>query len=535
MAPIKVIINILFTLCFSTICLAQNFADKDYFLVDSLVLENISAAEKNNLDAALESFHEAKDDTSKLNALSPFIQTSLDDNVWPKYNAWLHHFVKEKLKRKNTKEVNLKLKKYLADTYNDFGQMFQPEGKLMEALNNYNKSLKIHKEIGNKAGMAVVYNNIATLYNGQGNDERSLEYFLKSLTICEELNITNEIPTILNNIGSILNSKGDLAGALEYIERALKVSKDNNNKAVQAYSLNEIGEILCKQNKDKEGLEYYLKSLKIREEIGDKVYLGKSLSNLGEYYFKSNDIEKAEEYGQMNLTLSKELKYPANILMASRFLHQVYVKQEKYEEALEMYILRTQMKDSLNNTAVKKLIIEEQEKNKYTTKIAIQKAEHEKQKEIDYLRNQKESSIIIISFIIIMIVFGFLYFRNRTRLNSESQLLLKEIELLKENALSNVVIPGKTESDLELNKEIIESHINIKLNPTDWSILNILYQNPVISNQELADKISLSIEGVASSLKKMYLNFDLVDTKRSQKKLELIVIASRMSNTPMNG
>ncbi len=532
---LRLILHILFSLCFSTFCLAQNFADKEYYLVDSLILENISAEEKSNLEAALKAFHEAKDDTSKLNALSPFIQNSFDDNLWPKYNAWAHSFIKEKLKNPLTNKEKLKLKEYLADTYNDFGQVLQLQGKLLAALNNYTNSLNINKEISNRKGIATAYNNIAIIYSNQGYEDKALESFLNSLSIFNELNRTAETSTILNNIGSIYQSKGDLTKALKFSKEALQIAENNNNKSDQATSLNNIGEILCIQTNDEEGLEYLLQSLKINEEIGYKTWVSVSLTNIGEYYLRKNDIEKAKEYGQKNFIISKQIGYPANIVIATRLLHDIYVKEHQYKEALEMHVLGTKMKDSLNNTAVKKLIIEEQEKNKYTTKIAIQKAKHEKQKEIDNLKNQKERTILIVCFIFIMIISGFLYFRNRTKLNTERVLLLKEMEFLKESALSKAVIPGKKEADLELNKEVIESHINIKLNPTDWSILTILYQNPVISNQELADKISLSIEGVASSLKKMYLNFDLVDTKRSQKKLELIVRASRMSNTPTKG
>ena len=405
----------------------------------------------------------------------------------------------------------------------------------MAALNNYTNSLNINKEISNRKGIATAHNNIAIIYYNQGYQDKALESFLKSLSIFNELNRTAETSTILNNIGSIYQRKGDLTKALRFSQEALQIAEKSNRKSVQATSLNNIGEILCIQTNDEEGLEYFLQSLKINEEIGYKTWASVSLKNLGEYYLRRNDVEKAKEYGQRNLMISKQLGYPANISIAARLLHDIYVKDQQYKEALEMHVIATKMKDSLNNTAVKKLIIEEQEKNMYTTKIAIQKAEHEKQKEIDNLKNQKERFVLIISFALIMFLSGFLYFKKHTTLNSERQLLLKEMELLKESALSIAVIPGKKESELKLNKEIIESHINIKLNPTDWSILTILYQNPVISNQELADKISLSIEGVASSLKKMYLNFDLVDTKRSQKKLELIVRASRMSNTLTKG
>ena len=45
---------------------AQEFADKEFYLVDSLVLEDLSEYDRILLDSILEKYHQSNDDTLKL-------------------------------------------------------------------------------------------------------------------------------------------------------------------------------------------------------------------------------------------------------------------------------------------------------------------------------------------------------------------------------------------------------------------------------------------------------------------------------------
>jgi predicted transcriptional regulator len=79
-----------------------------------------------------------------------------------------------------------------------------------------------------------------------------------------------------------------------------------------------------------------------------------------------------------------------------------------------------------------------------------------------------------------------------------------------------------------LNKAKLESHINNKLNETDWKILNLLYDDPIIMNKIIAQEVSLSVEGVSSSLRKMYRLFVIKDGKN--KKIALLLESIRISS-----
>ena len=58
-------------------------------------------------------------------------------------------------------------------------------------------------------------------------------------------------------------------------------------------------------------------------------------------------------------------------------------------------------------------------------------------------------------------------------------------------------------------------------------ILNLILNKPSISNKEIAAEVSLSVEGVSSSLRRMYQAFEI--NSSSNKKITLIMKATRLS------
>lgn len=123
-----------------------------------------------------------------------------------------------------------------------------------------------------------------------------------------------------------------------------------------------------------------------------------------------------------------------------------------------------------------------------------------------------------------------LVLRNRKNRNEQIK-LLAEIENLKEQGIAlNTSELAKTK-DISLNKEKIEKSIVAKLNETDWKIINQIIKNPSISNNELSELVSLSVEGTRSSLKKMYRLFD-IPTSRTMK-LNLVIKLIRLTENQL--
>ena len=78
--------------------------------------------------------------------------------------------------------------KFKSDAYNNIGYTLQNKGNNPEALNYYDKSVKIKETIDDPAGLAGTLNNIGFVYNEQGNIEEGLNYYSRALAVFEKLN-----------------------------------------------------------------------------------------------------------------------------------------------------------------------------------------------------------------------------------------------------------------------------------------------------------------------------------------------------------
>ena len=152
-----------------------------------------------------------------------------------------------------------------------------------------------------------------------------------------------------------------------------------------------------------------------------------------------------------------------------------------------------------------------------------QKLQKEKA-ETESKHQQKTYGIILGSIILIMgILF---YFNINIKKNRKKRdELLQEIEKLKSNEDNNLVVNS---NEFQLVREKIEKSIDKTLNETDWNVLNILLKEPDITNKEIAEKAFMSVDGIGSSLRRMYVYFDIKESK--YKKIALITKAIKASN-----
>ncbi|MBL4593167.1 MAG: tetratricopeptide repeat protein [Flavobacteriales bacterium] len=357
----KQLLLLFFTLNLFQYSLAQNFADKDYYIVDSLEVDKISENDKLLIDSCLVLFHNAKHDTDKINAITIIVEESWDDSVWPKYNMWLYHFLKKSLTKQNTKLAKQNLLKSLAGTINNIGFFYNNQGDIKNALKYYEESLKIEKEIGNKEGIAQSLNNIAIIYKNQGDIETAINLLHQSLKIQEEIGNQEGIAQGLNNLGGIYNSQGEKEKALEYFHKSLKLEEKGGNKQGIAIGLNNLGyiynsqieEFLKKKSDPKlidrlaeKAIDYYLKSQTIYFSLGNKKGIAGSYINIGIVYnnqsknlTSSTTIkdkkEKALEYYKKSLKIFKLIEDKEGSTYALNCIASVLMDLNRTAEAVK--------------------------------------------------------------------------------------------------------------------------------------------------------------------------------------------------------
>ena len=216
----------------------------------------------------------------------------------------------------------------------------------------------------------------------------------------------------------------------------------------------------------------------------------------------------------------------SNMIKADLYmlLYLCYKSANQPNEALSMIEKHTVFKDSLQQEKNKILIIKETIRSEYENKLKENKTINEKEiakKEVSQLRNI--IFIIVLSVLTILIIILYNFFKNKKNKKRREE-LLNEIKLLKKNRVESML----QTNEFKLSKEKIHRFIDRNLNETDWSVLNVLLENPLTLNQEIADKVFKSIDGVGSSLRRMYEYFDIKETK--YKKVSLILTVIKLSN-----
>ena len=416
--------------------------------------------------------------------------------------------------------------KNLVVIQSNLGSIYKEQKDYLKAFNSFNTSLKIIRELKLKTSEARILAEIGDIYSILDELDLAMEYFDESLTICVARKISKQ-----NQIGSIFLKKAEIYYkkkqynlAKEYSNKAINEFKETSNK----FDLSECYILLAKVNKKlskkTQALEYTNKALAINYEIDNNSKIIEA-QILKSYLLLDTKPAQAKNLSEKSLQLLKP--ETSNKIKADlyKLLYECYKKSNQTNRALSMIEKHTIFRDSFQLERNKILIIKETIKSEYEQKLQQNKAINEKENAIVKLTYTYRIYFVISIIIVLVILFVYAFRTKNIKTRKELDALLLEINMLKRKEQLNILVDP---SNFELNKEKIQASINRKLNKTDWSVLNVLLQNPEASNKEISEKVFLSIDGIGSSLRRMYLFFDLKQTK--YKKVLLIKKAIEISN-----
>jgi len=398
----KIVLFTLFLLLGCSNLFSQNFGDKDHYLLDSLDLNTLNEANKTLIDSLLIEYHNETEDSSKLNQLTILI--SLCENVvWVKYN----HILKNKAEELSLKYIEEEVYvKQLSSAYNNFGFYYFGKNKIDEAIFNFEKSIALSKEIGDKNLVAKALNNLGYIYKRQGDILKALEYYHESLRLNKLLQFQKDIALSLNNIGGLYYTLKEYDKALKYYREALIIERKDGTKKGVARLYSNIGSVYQKQYKRKLALEYYQQSIKnynkigykkgealalskytsiklemlegnnpkeldlllnefekaynVFDEIGDLEGKASSAYDISNVYKRLGNISLAEKYAYESIILSKKIGFTESIKKAAKALQEIAVLKKDYRSAYSMQELFYKMQDSVENNNIKEVVIQKQ-------------------------------------------------------------------------------------------------------------------------------------------------------------------------------
>ena len=407
----------------------------------------------------------------------------------------------------------------LAKSLKNIGIGYYNQGKYVETLEYWNKSLAAFDSLDDKAGVANILSNIGAVYFDQADDEKALDLYLQALKLAEEIKDSIRTMTVLLNIGGIYGKKkatydqaidydrkamayaealednealgtvtvnlgeiylnrGNDSTALVYFERSLKAYEGTENIP---YSLNYIGKVYTHRGQYDKALEFQKNALDIATRLDAKLDIAKSLLGIADTYQQKGDVKLALHTYQQAETLTREIGANLELKMAYEGLALAYSRLKDFSNAFRYQTLLIGIKDTLYNIDTDKklgtLLFNFEIEKKQGQINLLTKDQEIKQQEI---KRQKLVKNGFIAGFAVVFLFAGVFFTQRNRISKEKK---RSDELLLN------ILPEETAEELKTTgKAKAKSFDSVSVLFTDFK--NFTQASERLSAEDLVEEIN---------------------------------------------
>ncbi len=311
-------------------------------------------------------------------------------------------------------DEDLKDKNGIAKRLGHIGMVYSHRGDYPRTLDYYFKALRIDEELNNKNRVGVHLGNIGVVYANQDDFPKALDYYFRAQKVYEELGLKNDIASNLGNIGSVYSDQRDFPKALDYFFKALKMAEELGNKNFKAVWLSSIGSVYAEQKEYDQALNYYFKALKMVDELGHREARTMILTNIGSLYTSIGNYKEAEQYLKKAIVLSDSLGTLNYLRQTEEFISRLYDTTRQYKLALIHYKKAVALKDTLFSQESKKELIRKEMNYEFDKKEVAIKAEHDKALAIAQAERKKQQIVIwsIACGLFLVVLFSGFIFRS---------------------------------------------------------------------------------------------------------------------------
>lgn len=408
----------------------------------------------------------------------------------------------------------------------------------------------------------------ANCYLGLGRFAKAIEADIEALLLAEKTEEDGIAIALTHNIGLVYLENEEYEKAQEYISKSLVYFRSVEQRRNEVISLNNLGKCYTKLKDYRRGLKYYLSSVTIAKEIGAGREEANALNNLARIHRKLGNITPAREYARRGFEKAKEIDEPlvytfayltqadlyktispdtalyyaqSAFTLARKTGNQVYLEEAAkvlsrlyevkgdYKQGLAMHKIWRVVNDSLYNKESKRTLYKNEARYEYE-KQRITDLENFRGKLLSQRHSMWLKTCLLIVFLVVFSLGVYVYFRRNSKSKVEGGVAEKPKGKDFAKRIARESIVGEEVGErIRLNKERIEARLRITIGESAWRILNVLFDNPTISNREIAEQVHLSVEGVSSSLRRMYRSFGLQSKKRRNLKVALLARAIELS------
>lgn len=443
------------------------------------------------------------------------------------------------------------------------GGLFNYRGQNDSALDAYDKAESVALSLGDSLRLGSVEKNRGIAHASRKEYVEALEQFSSAATCYRAAGDSARARDVGMALGSVFALLGDheLAKA-HYQQMANELPNGADHDRLRGLLDLNLGWSHYKLSEFESAIALSVKALGMLRKYNSRFHIAGCLTNLAQIHLDMGDLELALAYVDSGTVQSETIGAVEDLLACELMRADIERQRGKPETALllldrienevqgqgdfelleEFHDIRYAAFKALNNA--EKALSEHEKLQLYHDSVqtqantfAVARAAYEKEREYRVRMVEMNAKIqrdrqslsqlrtvlgLIAGFGAVLAMLVVFILKMRATQEKKRQQLLDDIQNLRFSE-RNMAIPTLE----SLNRDRIENSIGRSLNETDWNVLNLLLDVPTITNAKLADKACLSVDGIGSSLRRMYGYFDITETK--YKKIALLHAAITIS------
>ncbi len=220
--------------------------------------------------------------------------------------------------------------------YDNIGDLYEYIS-LDSSLEYYRKSLILSHKIKNNKYIANSYNNIGLVYDDIAEYDSALTNYHLSEFYSIKVNDSLGLANIYSNMGGIYKSLSNYDTALYYHHKSLAIRRSINDSAGMAANYHNIAIIYVNKSKFDIAINYYRKAIEINQRVKNIRWLANNYTSLGNAYHEIGLYDSTIAYYKKSLVLYKEINYLRGISVVNNNLGYFYSSIGKFAEAIDIY------------------------------------------------------------------------------------------------------------------------------------------------------------------------------------------------------
>jgi tetratricopeptide (TPR) repeat protein len=188
------------------------------------------------------------------------------------------------------------------------GHYYEENNKLDKSIQQFELSVSLQEELGNKIDMVWPILGIAGIfYWNKGDFNRALKYLERGLATAKESGNLRCIGACLNQMAYLHFLKGEFDHSIMLFEKSLTIFDETNLDLWRARIFCLLGECYAMKGEINRSIRFFEQSLELWKKLKHKPMMADILNNVSECYRMKGELEHALDCIEQSMALNHEL------------------------------------------------------------------------------------------------------------------------------------------------------------------------------------------------------------------------------------